>query len=258
VTLIVGILCLDGVVVAADGAATYGVMGQHTVRQPMKKLRLLDDHVVIGVSGPGTLAQRFEGEVRRLCNAPWQAAGQQPDQAMLAITKVIRPHILDEMQMAQAAGQIIGQVARVNALSTTLVALPLGADVQLFQFDQQGSPEYARPDVPFFSIGSGQLTADPFLAFIRELFWRQGQPTVEEGIFAAHWTVRHAIETSPRGVADPIQLAVLDKATRTARELAEDELAYNERVVAEMKNTMREAAQKFLSAKEKKTESPPS
>ena len=41
-------------------------MGQNTVRQPMKKLSLIDDEVIVGVSGPGTLAQRFTGEIQRL------------------------------------------------------------------------------------------------------------------------------------------------------------------------------------------------
>jgi len=50
---------------------------------------------------------------------------------------------------------------------------------------------------------------------------------LKEGIFAAVWTLRHAIAVSPGGVADPIQLLVLDRASGgdwAARELADKEL----------------------------------
>lgn len=62
-TLIVGIKCDDGIVLGADGAATLGVMGQSTVRQATKKLDILKESVVVGVSGPVGLAQRIRGEI---------------------------------------------------------------------------------------------------------------------------------------------------------------------------------------------------
>ena len=65
-TLIVGIKCTDGVVLGADGAATLGVMGTPTVRQAVKKLTIIDRQVVVGVSGPVGLAQRFTNEVEAL------------------------------------------------------------------------------------------------------------------------------------------------------------------------------------------------
>ncbi len=142
VTLIVGILCADGVVVAADGAATFGVMGQQTVRQPIKKLEIISNALIVGVSGPVGLAQRYSGEIQR----QWGQGTLQPvapDQAMVAIRNVLLPHILAELQIAQAAMAVVGQAARINALSGTLVALTLNSGHQLFQFDQQASPEFA-------------------------------------------------------------------------------------------------------------------
>ena len=45
-TLIVGIKCSDGIVVAADGAATLGSFGQQTAKQPVKKLCFIGDDVL--------------------------------------------------------------------------------------------------------------------------------------------------------------------------------------------------------------------
>lgn len=244
-TLIVGILCSDGVVLAADGAATYGVMGQQTVQQPMKKLQLRGGNLIVGVSGPGSLAQRFTGEIERLWAAEQlNLSGLAPDQIGVRIRNIIVPHIMQEMQMAQVAMGVVGQAARTNALTGTLVALTLTTGHELFQFDQQGSPEVAKPDTPFVSVGSGQLTADPFLAFIRDLFWPNRQPTLPEGLFAAHWTVRHGIKTAPGGIADPIQIAVLQNGE--ARELTQAELAEQETAIGKTEAALREAVQKLM------------
>ncbi len=244
-TLIVGILCSDGVVLAADGAATYAVMGQQTVQQPMKKLQLRGGNLIVGVSGPGSLAQRFTGEIERLWAAEQQnLAGQAPDQVGVRIRQVIVPHILQEMQMAQVAMGVVGQVARANALSGTLVALTLAAGHQLFQFDQQGSPEYATAHSPFLSVRRGPLTPDPFLAFIRRLFWPDRQPTLQEGLFAAHWTVRHGITTSPGGIAEPIQIATLQNGT--VRELTEAEIDEQETAIGKTEAALREKVQELL------------
>src|SRR3989442_124393 len=60
-TLIVGILCQDGIVVGADGAASLGVLGQMTARQPVKKLSLMASPLpmIVGVSGSVGMAQRI-------------------------------------------------------------------------------------------------------------------------------------------------------------------------------------------------------
>jgi 20S proteasome alpha/beta subunit len=60
-TLIVGILCKEGVVVGADGAASLGVLGQMTAMQPVKKLSLLHNCMIVGVSGSVGLSQRISG-----------------------------------------------------------------------------------------------------------------------------------------------------------------------------------------------------
>ena len=72
-------------------------------------------------------------------------------------------------------------------------------------------PEFKTEKIWYGSMGSGQTLTDPFLAFIRKLFWKDGMPNIEEGIFAAVWALQHAIEFNPGGIAGPIDIAVLSK-----------------------------------------------
>ena len=135
------------------------------------------------------------------------------------------------MKVAATAQHTIGQIALPDALSSTVLALPLRNEPFLIQFNSQGCPEYATDNLPFLAIGSGQSIADPFLAFLRRVFWPNKLPTLAEGIFAAVWSLHHSITVHPGGVADPKQVAVLEKTDGNSwrvRELPPEELQEHE------------------------------
>lgn len=210
-TLIVGILCSDGVVVAADGAATLGALGNSTVRQEIRKLDIISGKIIVGVSGPVGLGQKLKDKIGK----------QWSDGAFRTLDKVdvsskisegMREHIVPLLQTAQFAVPVVGNnIAGSSALSASIVAMIVKREPTLMQFDFQGASELANEDIPFIAVGSGQALADPFLAFIRRIFWKDHLPNLNEGIFAALWTVKQAIAVNPGGVADPIQVAVLTK-----------------------------------------------
>ncbi|MFQ5874195.1 MAG: hypothetical protein ACE5JL_10390 [Dehalococcoidia bacterium] len=209
-TLIIGIKCEDGVVVGADGAATLGALGTRTVRQPMKKLTVIDERVIVGVSGPVGMQQRFVAEVEELWRVK-KLSGKKPEEAMTIIREVLWKHVEPEMKAATVSAQLIGTpLAAESAISHAIVACVLKQPC-LIQYNQQCSPELASADLPFVAIGSGQSLADPFLAFLRDVFWPNRLPSVEDAIFATVWTLKHAIATLPGGVAGPIQVAAVKR-----------------------------------------------
>lgn len=225
-TLILGIKCRDGIVAGADGAATFATMEQMTIRQPVKKLNIIDGQMIVGISGPVGLGQRLAWKGEKLWRAG-QITQKSPTEAMVAFRVAFWAQIAMELQVAGVANQTIGSIARRSALTTTVIALPLGLTCRLFQFDQQGAPEEVTDDAPFVSIGSGQPLADPFLAFLRRVFWPSSLPSLADGVFAAYWALDHAIKTSPGGVAEPKQIVVMEQRSGggwAARELSEEEL----------------------------------
>jgi hypothetical protein len=208
-TLIIGILCEDGIVMAADGAATPGALGNRTVQQPVKKLTSIADAAIVGVSGPVGLGRIFVGTIDQL----WSNrafSNKQPHEAMTVIRDNLWPHVEKHFRAANIAAPVLGAaVATQNTLSQSVVAIPIAKRACLFQFDQQCGPEQATVDLPFVAIGSGQPLADPFLAFLRRIFWPGRLPTLAEGIFSAFWTLDQAIKIHPGGVAEPIQIMTL-------------------------------------------------
>jgi len=247
-TLIVGILCQDGIVVGADGAASLGVMGQMTARQPTKKLALIQDCMIVGVSGTVGLSQRIAGMMQRL-HEGMAFRGKdrpvRPDEALATIRTQIWTEILEmEFKVANLTQPVLGNnISRIDASCFSIIALPISKQLCLFQLDQQGHPEMASKDLPFVAIGSGQHGADPFLSFLRRIFWPDHQPNLAEGIFATVWTLDHAIKTSPGGVADPMQIATLqiDKNGKAScRELCDNDLAMHREAVTNAEKYLRE------------------
>ena len=95
---------------------------------------------------------------------------------------------------------------------------------------------------PYIAIGSGQPIADPHLALLRRVFWPDKLPNIADGIFAAMWTLLHAIQVNTGGVAEPIQMAVLEKSKGNelrARELSGQLVAEHRQHVKEAEEHLR-------------------
>lgn len=169
--------------------------------------------MILGVSGPIGLSQRIEAELIRL-HQESAFAGKLPVEVGVIVRNSLWSNILErEFQIAAIAEKVVSQVALQSMLCSTLLAIPVGEHAEVITFDQQGSPELASQELPFATIGIGQQIADPFLAFLKRVFWPTRPPTISEGRFAAQWTLQHATEIHPGGVAKPIsvfQLAIED------------------------------------------------
>lgn len=210
-TLLVGILSHDGVVIAADSAATFGSLGQHTISQPTVKVEIIRDQALIATSGPVGLSQRFAAELDEVFENNKLAGVTKSPKAMAQLRTIFMPHIAAELEAARIAAPVVGHpVAQASALQTTLVAMCFDGRSRLYQFDHQGAPEEATEHLPFVCAGSGQSNADPFIAFIKGLFWEDDKlPTMSQATFAALWTVQQSIDVSPGGLGGPVRLYVL-------------------------------------------------
>lgn len=238
-TLIVGALCSDGIVVGADSGATFvaGNIGPPTAMQPTSKLNIIDGKVVMGVSGPIALGQLYLDRIETL----WKGSQLRQNQTSVAgAQRYVQGAIWSDAQDAIRRSHLVfGQGAHDVVLTHSLIALPVGRSQipTLFQCDFQGMPEAASSDLPFVSVGGGQGIADPFLAFLRRVFWFDTSPTVLDGIFVAMWTLQHAIQVSPGGLAGPVEIAVLDR--RGARLLSHDELVDHQQHVETFEQDMK-------------------
>lgn len=212
-TLIVGIRCKEGVVIAADSRATLGSLGNRTARQNISKLDLPTDQVIVGISGFVGLGQKI---LRSLDKDLWnQVKGKNTNH--LKARKLIRDkmwtQVEPEFEAAAKSAKVIGHLAHSSAICHTLIATPIENNPILLQYDHQCASEEATNQLPFMSIGSGSIYADPFLAFLRKSLWSNGEPkNVGEAVLVAIWTLDYVIELDPTGsVGGNVEIATLTK-----------------------------------------------
>ena len=243
-TLIVGVKCSDGIVLGADSKATYATTtGQSTISQDtVTKLHIGNNRIIIGVSGPIGLGQSYSDEVDAyLAQNAQQVKWRSVAQAKTELSQKFWKHAETCWQRAAATVGVIGQqAAYMQCLHSTAVAFEIGDEPHLITFSHQCAPEEVTKDLPFTAIGSGQPQADPFLAFIRRIFWPSGLPTLTDGQLACIWTLSEVIKHSPGGVGGAIQVVVLtkEKSRWKAYELAKPEIDTHLQALAEMEAEM--------------------
>jgi hypothetical protein len=233
-TLVIGIRCADGVIIGSDGAVTFGSMGHQTIQQPSSKLQPLSGEMILGFSGPRGLGQRIGTEIEQVYRVG-TFNGATPVGIGSILRKVLWENVLKlEYEVARSLPSQMESDGLQHAVCSLLLALPVGNQAELVTFDELATPEVATADLPFVSIGSGQDIADPFLAFLRRVFFPDHTPTVAEGTLCVLWTLLHATACHPGGVALPIAMYKLSlqgdrwKATLLdQKDLAEHKQAIN-------------------------------
>ena len=199
-TLIVGILCTDGIVIGSDGMATFSAGNNHTICQPYPdKIEIIDNRVITAWTGEIGLQQRVNDTISTL----WRS-GSRPkikNQSSVQIGRTVTEEVIKDFQKTQFVSMSFG----------ALVALPC-TDRQfcLIEFASTNfQPEIKKESNWYVAMGSGQMIADPLLGLIRKAFWQNGLPTVKEGVFAMTMVLNLGCEMSPGGVGEPIKIAVL-------------------------------------------------
>jgi hypothetical protein len=238
-TAIVGVLCRDGVVIGSDSASTSstrsGPMGFRTIETPAKKITIIDDKIIVCGSGEVGLHQRFCFVLDVLSKG--NAFSAHPIQVATQITQMVLA------QFAQT------NIHKGNIDYSALVAFHSGSEFKLCEF-ALGSlePSFRSDDLWFACLGSGQPITDPFLGFLRKIFWPyRNAPGIKEGTFFTAWALHHVIDVNPGGINGPIQLAILESGDTgpVARSLDEGKIEEHRASVLDAEHYLEEYREKI-------------
>jgi hypothetical protein len=120
-----------------------------------------------------------------------------------------------------------------------MLAAPVGDRAELVEFGLLDfQPERKTGNIHFVSMGSGQILADPFLAFVSRVLWGGRQPDVKVATFGVYWALDHAIKYAPAGIGEPIVIATLRRegGQWASRLLEEDEMQEQAQHITEIEN----------------------
>ena len=140
-TLLVGVLCTDGVVIGSDSAAT---LGSGVLQSPVKKVHVVNDSILVATAGTVGLGQRFRHVVA-------QAADDGEFQAMDLVGKGV--------SLSERGLQNFKRTSSDAKTTSALVAISTGKEpgsAGLIEFSSRGfSPSVVREGVRFTAAGSG-------------------------------------------------------------------------------------------------------
>jgi ATP-dependent protease HslVU (ClpYQ) peptidase subunit len=248
-TVIVGVLCSDGVVIGTDSSATFGDGLSKTIEQPTRKLEVVQQKLLVCCTGSVGLAQRFVDTLSAL------HAGNQLRKSPTEIGRTISTAALDDFMATHA--HAMGQ-QRLNTVSLgAVVAGVLSGRPYLLEFASFSlQPEEKRADQLWFvALGSGQPIADPFLGFLRRAVCPEGQPSLATGKLLTAWTLDHVCDTNPGGVKEPWHIGVIEKVNSDwrARLLPIEELDEHKQMVRAIEADIATAPHRILN----RTDAPP-
>jgi hypothetical protein len=201
VTVLVGVRCSDGVVIGADSIATAS-MGQFPLIQVEAdpKIRIFNDAVILATTGAVGYTQRLHFHVEAAIKGN-VFNNFTAREATINISKRFVPDLHESK--APTWGQ---EGYRFGGLmAATVKDGPFLAEFGTVDFQ----PELKAGKIFFGSLGFGQVLADPFLAFVCRVLWKNEMPDVDHGKFGVYWVFAHTIKLAPGKVGLPICLATL-------------------------------------------------
>lgn len=232
-TSIVGILCKDGVVIGADSSVTFSAGEHRTIEQSAEKIEIFGEKVIIAGTGAIGLSQRFSAIVSDYVSKNKLNKGSHLD-----VAKDLCGTAIKDFQST------LLQKCNYGVLSAfPSIGKPYLCEFGLLDFQ----PEFKTEENWFASMGSVQHITDSFLAFLRSIFWENEQPNVNEGMFAAKWTLDHAVAVNAGGVNAPVRIAVLEKIGEKfiARKVPEEEIDEHQNMIVDIKTVLGEFMQGY-------------
>jgi 20S proteasome alpha/beta subunit len=227
-TVVVAFLCSDGAVVAADSMLTPSVGGVNVGHHHGRKIEILAGPQLFGFAGDLGQAARFK--IMADSSHGLISGSSHPLDYALAITR----NLLQQFVSTGIQPAAIG-------VNTVLSYVHIGTH-QCCIYEGALQPRLLDVSHYYAALGSGKLSADPFLRFLVDVFCAKGIPKVSEATFLAIWTIQHVIDTNPGGVAGPIRIATFEKddvGQYAARELPDDDIAEHQQAIESASEALR-------------------
>lgn len=229
-TILVGVLCKEGVIIGSDSSSTLSAVNSNTIEQPAQKTFVVGNDLIFATTGPAGLGQRLHFILHQMRTNPetkWHASHHQP------IAQWISTSMIKNMDQTYLKPGNLG----------ALLAFACGDSFHLCEFGVVDfQPQIKDSGSWFVSMGSGQSITDPFFGLLRRTLFRDSQPNLAEGVAAAYWALHNTIDLNTGGIKGPVQLAELRRSSKDqsfeARLLDEDELAEHERTVERIENDL--------------------
>lgn len=226
-TVAIGFYCKDGIVIGADSMLTPNVGGLNVGHHTGMKVQLLEGDQVFAFAGDLGQASRFQ-----LFASLGHSAIAQCNNALAYPLNLT----------ASIISQFIQTGIRDAINVTTLLGFVFEDSCHLSVFEEDLQPRLLDENHYYVALGSGKLSADPFLRFLVDIFCVDGVPSVREAIWLTTWVIEHVCKVNPGGVAPPVRISVIERGDGNlwaSRSLTDNEIDEHRQSIASAESELR-------------------
>lgn len=215
-TLIIGVRCVNGIVMGSDGVTTRPTVEQQTGS------KIQDDigpAVLFAAAGDVAIGQAvLRGLIHKSKpinqpNSKYHAVTSHIANTISGEIKSYVKRIEDTLIIADRSSLSREENVIIPADFEAVIATRIGTEPHLFHVNPHGNLLEITPELVFATIGSGSSQANPFLEFVKRTAWNGGQPTtIVQGILGVWWTLKYVTAgNSSIGVGEPFSIGVLEQ-----------------------------------------------
>lgn len=201
-TILVGVKCTDGIVIGADSMSTSAMGPNPLIQAPIaEKLQSIGNKAILACTGSVGLAQRVKIVADEMWNKKLFTGSGMSTATNLAgrvLTDFGSSHVQKHPQLGINFGALLAMVVQ---------DIPYLVEFGSVDFQ----PELKEGNHFYVTMGSGQMLADPFLAFVKRVLWKDKMPDVERAKIGIHWVLQYTCGQAVGMVGGPFKLGVLRK-----------------------------------------------
>ena len=233
-TILVGILCQDGVVIAADGMASQNLGTTPFVGISNLKVHPINDDLIVACAGDDNLMTHFICFLKSNYLTIFKEHQAKSSNVLALMTELggkFAHHIMNIYRQypAEWYSQVLETFNRNGFSFQAVIALHFNHNHYMFSYDNRFNAMMLRDNgIWHIILGSGHLVANPSIHLVKKILNIKLMPKVDRGQILAYWTVSHAIDVSSGGIGGEIKIAVLQKSgekyvVSTANNISEHE-----------------------------------
>jgi len=215
-TISLGILCKDGVVLASDGMVSLNAYNTNFVGIDNLKIYIVQNFI-FGFAGNDDLMRHFVSYMSEV-----ELTAENPN---LLVSNICSNFLYYYYKFynnypEQIKNQILTKFHNdiANSQLNILFAFYINNDFYLYEIGQNLQFAQIKQDCSWYKIvGSGDLVGYPSIGLINNLLNIKSAPSVDEAIIIAHWTIEQAIDTSSGGIGGNVTIACLKNENDTFR-----------------------------------------
>jgi len=245
-TVLIGVLCKNGIVIGSDSVATCSSGPSSPTMEvgPVRKIEIIEDKIITATTGSIGLSQRYINILTRLVKQ-----GFKKDE-MKCVTSISHEVIADFQNTPPFSSNPF-QGWGLGAL----LAFSIDDNFYLVEFDVTDfRPEFKnKRDLPIVSMGLGQRFADPFLAFLWKDFLKGNEISLSEGILITCWTLDHTLKVNYGMIGGDKNISLLTKNSKNevvCRYLLEEEVMHYTNHISDIMTYITDYKKEFLSLEE--------